>query len=85
MLSFCSLNNLEKPKVIRVVKEKAQKVYQPVLGGLNKTCGATFYIVASFTWIVEETRLSGTYNRYFFGLGGTHIKWNIKGGTRFKA
>ena len=32
---------------------------------LNKTCGATFYIVASFRGIVEETRFSGTYTRFF--------------------
>ena len=38
MLSFCFLTNLEKNKVIRFGKEKAQKVYQLVLGDLNKTC-----------------------------------------------
>ena len=49
MLSFCFLTNLEKNKVIRFGKEKAQKVDQLILGDLNETCGATFYIVASFT------------------------------------
>ena len=65
MLSFCFWTNLEKHKVIKFGKEKAQKVYQLILGDLNKTCGATFYIVASFRGIVEETRFSGTYTRYF--------------------
>ena len=48
MLSFCFLTNLEKHKVIRFGKEKAQKDSELVLGGPNKICGATFYIVASF-------------------------------------
>ena len=48
MLSFCFLTNLEKNKVIRFGKEKSQKVYQLISGDLNKTCGATFNIVASF-------------------------------------
>ena len=62
MLSFCFLTNLEKHKVIKFGKEK---VYQLTLGDLNKTCGATFYIVTSFRGTVEETRFSGTYTRYF--------------------
>ena len=65
MLSFCLLTNLEKHKVIRFGKEKAQKVYPLILGDLNKTCEATFDIVASLTWIVEETKFSGTYTHYF--------------------
>ena len=32
MLSFCFLTNLEKNKVIIFGKEKAQKVYQLILG-----------------------------------------------------
>ena len=49
MYALTFLTNLEKNKVIRFGKEKAQIVYQLVLGGLNKTCGATFYILSSFT------------------------------------
>ena len=72
MLSFCFLTNLEKNKVFRFGKEKAQKVFQPILGGLKKTCGAIFTLWHLLLELLRKPDLVGQTPSILLGLGGTH-------------
>ena len=74
MLSFCFLTNLEKHKVIRFGKEKAENVYQLVLGGLKKRVEQLFTLWLLLLELLSKPDLVGHKPALLLGLGGTHTK-----------